>query len=284
MGDFMINSINKFTATSLLKVKSEGKKISMLTAYDYPMAKLLDEAGIDCILVGDSLGMVVLGYESTLQVTVDDIVHHCKAVSRGTKRALVIADMPFLSYHINVEDSVRNAGRMIQEGGASAVKLEGGSNVIDKIKAIINAQIPVIGHLGLTPQSINMLGGYKVQGTKSEQVKRLIEEAELLQQAGVLAIVLECIPEKVGKLISEKLDIPTIGIGAGKYCDGQVLVTQDMLGIYSDFKPKFVKQYAQLGNIINNACLQYISEVQQQQFPDAEHSFKIDDEVLSELY
>jgi 3-methyl-2-oxobutanoate hydroxymethyltransferase len=280
----MINSINKFTATSLLKVKSEGKKISMLTAYDYPMAKLLDEAGIDCILVGDSLGMVVLGYESTLQVTVDDIVHHCKAVSRGTKRALVIADMPFLSYHINVEDSVRNAGRMIQEGGASAVKLEGGSNVIDKIKAIINAQIPVIGHLGLTPQSINMLGGYKVQGTKSEQVKRLIEEAELLQQAGVLAIVLECIPEKVGKLISEKLDIPTIGIGAGKYCDGQVLVTQDMLGIYSDFKPKFVKQYAQLGNIINNACLQYISEVQQQQFPDAEHSFKIDDEVLSELY
>jgi 3-methyl-2-oxobutanoate hydroxymethyltransferase len=284
MGDFMINSINKFTATSLLKAKSEGKKISMLTAYDYPMAKLLDEAGIDCILVGDSLGMVVLGYESTLQVTVDDIVHHCKAVSRGTKRALVIADMPFLSYHINVEDSVRNAGRMIQEGGASAVKLEGGSNVIDKIKAIINAQIPVIGHLGLTPQSINMFGGYKVQGTKSEQVKRLIEEAELLQQAGVLAIVLECIPEKVGKLISEKLDIPTIGIGAGKYCDGQVLVTQDMLGIYSDFKPKFVKQYAQLGNIINNACLQYISEVQQQQFPDAEHSFKIDDEVLSELY
>ncbi|OGO78260.1 MAG: 3-methyl-2-oxobutanoate hydroxymethyltransferase [Clostridiales bacterium GWB2_37_7] len=280
----MATSINKFTAASFHKAKSDGKKISMLTAYDYPMAKLLDEAGIDCILVGDSLGMVVLGYESTLQVTVDDMVHHCRAVARGTKKALVIADMPFLSYHISIEESIRNAGRLIQEGGASAVKLEGGSNVLDKIKAIIDAQIPVIGHLGLTPQSINMLGGYKVQGTKLEQVKKLIEEAELLQQAGVHAIVLECVPEKVAKLISEKLEIPTIGIGAGKYCDGQVLVTQDMLGIYSDFKPKFVKQYAQLGNIIHNACLQYISEVQEQQFPNAEHSFSIDDEVLSKLY
>ncbi|MDF2893173.1 MAG: panB [Clostridia bacterium] len=280
----MSTSINKFTTTSFLKAKKEGKKISMLTAYDYPMAKLLDEAGIDCLLVGDSLGMVVLGYETTLQVTVDDIIHHCKAVARGAKRAHITADMPFLSYHISVEESVRNAGRLIQEGGASAVKLEGGRNVIDNIKAIVNAQIPVMGHLGLTPQSINMLGGYKVQGTTLDQSKKLIEEAELLQQAGVFSIVLECVPEKLAKLISEKLDIPTIGIGAGKYCDGQVLVTQDMLGIYSDLKPKFVKQYAQLGNTISSACTQYISETQQQQFPAAEHSFTIDDEILAKLY
>lgn len=275
---------NKFTAASFRKAKIEGRKISMLTAYDYPMAKLLDDAGIDCLLVGDSLGMVVLGYESTLQVTVDDIIHHSRAVARGAKRALVIADMPFLSYHINVEESVRNAGRMIQEGGASAVKLEGGSNVIDNIRAIVAAQIPVIGHLGLTPQSINMFGGYKVQGTSLEQVKKIISDAELLQEAGVAAIVLECIPEKLAKLLSEKLEIPTIGIGAGKYCDGQVLVTQDMLGIYSDFKPKFVKQYAQLGGTISNACQQYITEIQLQQFPSEEHSFAIEEEILSKLY
>jgi 3-methyl-2-oxobutanoate hydroxymethyltransferase len=280
----MDTSIKKFTIASFLKAKKDGKKISMLTAYDYPMAKLLDEAGTDCLLVGDSLGMVVLGYQTTLQVTVDDMIHHCKAVARGTKRAHITVDMPFLSYHISVEESIRNAGRLIQEGGAHAVKIEGGSNVIDKIKAIVNAQIPVMGHLGLTPQSINMLGGYKVQGTNLLQAQKLIEEAELLQQAGVFAIVLECVPEKLAKLISEKLEIPTIGIGAGKYCDGQVLVTQDMLGIYSDFKPKFVKQYANLGDIISRASMQYITEVQQQQFPDIEHSFTIDDEILAKLY
>jgi 3-methyl-2-oxobutanoate hydroxymethyltransferase len=280
----MDTSIKKFTIASFLKAKKDGKKISMLTAYDYPMAKHLDEAGTDCLLVGDSLGMVVLGYETTLQVTVDDMIHHCKAVTRGTKRAHITVDMPFLSYHISVEESIRNAGRLIQEGGAHAVKMEGGSNVIDKIKAIVNAQIPVMGHLGLTPQSINMLGGYKVQGTNLLQAQKLIEEAELLQQAGVFAIVLECVPEKLAKLISEKLEIPTIGIGAGKYCDGQVLVTQDMLGIYSDFKPKFVKQYANLGDIISKASMQYITEVQQQQFPDIEHSFTIDDEILAKLY
>lgn len=275
---------NKFTVPSLLQAKKEGRKISMLTAYDYPMAKLLDESGIDCLLVGDSLGMVVLGYESTLQVTVDDIIHHTKAVVRGTKRALVIADMPFLSYHISVEESVRNAGRLIQEGGASAVKLEGGSNIIDKVQAIINAQIPVVGHLGLTPQSVNILGGYKVQGTSLELAKKIIADAELLQQAGVCAIVLECIPEKLAKLLSERLEIPTIGIGAGAHCDGQVLVTQDMLGIFSDFKPKFVKQYTKLGSIITDTCQQYISEIQLQQFPKAEHSFSMDDEILSKLY
>lgn len=280
----MSNVNSKFTAASFGKAKEAGKKITMLTAYDYPTAKLLDEAGIDCLLVGDSLGMVVLGYDTTLQVTVDDIIHHSRAVARGSKRALVIADMPFLSYHISIEDSIKNAGRLIQEGGASAVKLEGGSNVIDKLEAILKAQIPVVGHLGLTPQSINILGGFKVQGTNLEQVQKLIREAELLQQAGVCALVLECVPEKVAKLISERLTIPTIGIGAGKYCDGQVLVIQDMLGIYSDFKPKFVKQYAQIGLSIDAACKQYITEVQKQQFPDSEHSFSIDDEILSKLY
>ena len=279
-----MNTNKKFTAASFMKAKKEGKKISMLTAYDYPMAKLLDEAGLDCVLVGDSLGMVVLGYESTLQVTVEDIIHHSRAVARGAKRALVIADMPFLSYHISVEESVRNAGRLIQEGGASAVKLEGGSNVIEKVRAIVNAQIPVVGHLGLTPQSINVFGGYKVQGTTLEQVKKIIADAELLQEAGICALVLECVPEKLAKLMSEKLDIPTIGIGAGKYCDGQVLVTQDMLGMYSDLKPKFVKQYAQLGSVIDEACRRYIDEIQLQQFPQEEHSFTISDEILAKLY
>lgn len=277
-------SINKFTATSFLKAKKEGKKITMLTAYDYSTAKLLDEAGIDSLLVGDSLGMVMLGYESTLQVTVNDMIHHCKAVVRGTKKSMVIADMPFLSYHISIEESVRNAGRLIQEGGVSAVKLEGGANIIDMVKAIIKAQIPVMGHLGLTPQSINVFGGYKIQGTNLEQIKKMIEDAELLQQAGVFAIVLECVPEKVATLISERLQIPTIGIGAGAGCDGQVLVSQDMLGIYTDLKPKFVKEYAQLGNAIKDACQQYISEVVNQKFPTVEHSFPIDAEILTKLY
>ncbi|MGB7606657.1 MAG: 3-methyl-2-oxobutanoate hydroxymethyltransferase [Lutisporaceae bacterium] len=277
-------SINKFTATSFLKAKKEGKKITMLTAYDYSTAKLLDEAGIDSLLVGDSLGMVMLGYESTLQVTVDDMIHHCKAVVRGTKKSMVVVDMPFLSYHISIEESIRNAGRLIQEGGANAVKLEGGANIIDMVKAIIKAQIPVMGHLGLTPQSINVFGGYKVQGTNLEQIKKMIEDAELLQQAGVFAIVLECVPEKVATLISERLQIPTIGIGAGAGCDGQVLVSQDMLGIYTDLKPKFVKEYAQLGNAIKDACQQYISEVVNQKFPTVEHSFPIDAEILTKLY
>lgn len=277
-------SINKFTVTSFLKAKKEGKKITMLTAYDYSTAKLLDEAGIDSLLVGDSLGMVMLGYESTLQVTLDDMIHHCKAVVRGTKKSMVVADMPFLSYHISIEESVRNAGRLIQEGGANAVKLEGGANIIDMVKAIIKAQIPVMGHLGLTPQSINVFGGYKVQGINQEQIKKMIEDAELLQQAGVFAIVLECVPEKVAALISERLQIPTIGIGAGAGCDGQVLVTQDMLGIYADLKPKFVKEYAQLGNAIKEACQQYISEVVEQKFPTAEHSFSIDENIMTKLY
>lgn len=277
-------STNKFTVSSFLEFKKSGKKISMLTAYDYSTAKLLDEAGVDSLLVGDSLGMVVLGYENTLKVTVDEMLHHCRAVARGTNRAFVIGDMPFLSYHVSVEESIRNAGRFIQEGNVQAVKLEGGKDILDKIKAIIRAQIPVIGHLGLTPQSVNMMGGFKVQGKSLEQAKKLIEDALLLQEAGVSAIVLECVPEKLAKIISEKLEIPTIGIGAGRNCDGQVLVIQDMLGMYSDFKPKFVKQYAKLGDTMKEACKDYIEELQEGLFPANEHTFSIDDEVLSKLY
>lgn len=274
----------KFTVSSFLKAKKSGEKISMLTAYDYSTSKLLDEANVDSLLVGDSLGMVMLGYENTLQVTIDDMIHHCKAVTRGAKRAMVVGDMPFLSYHVSVEDSIRNAGRLVQEGGAHAVKLEGGTEVIDKIRAIVSAQIPVIGHLGLTPQSINMFGGFKVQGKNEQQAKRIIEDALLLQEAGVFAIVLECVPEKLAKLISEKLEIPTIGIGAGKYCDGQVLVTQDMLGMYTDFVPKFVKQYTNLSEAIKEATKGYIDEMNQGIFPAKEHTFSIDDEVLEKLY
>jgi len=274
----------KFTVSSFQEAKRAGEKISMLTAYDYSTAKILDDAGIDCLLVGDSLGMVMLGYEDTLQVTMDDMIHHSRAVARGVKRAMVVGDMPFLSYHISAEESVRNAGRLIQEGKAHAVKLEGGRDVIDKVSAIVKAQIPVMGHLGLTPQSVNMFGGFKVQGKSEEQARKIIEDALLLQEAGVFAIVLECVPEKLAKLITEKLQIPTIGIGAGKYCDGQVLVIQDMLGMYSDFKPKFVKQYAGLSHVIKDAVKTYAMEVQESQFPGNEHTFTMDEEVLEKLY
>lgn len=274
----------KFTVSSFVEAKKKNEKISMLTAYDYSTAKLLDQAGVDTLLVGDSLGMVMLGYENTLQVTMEDMLHHTKAVSRGVKRAMIIADMPFLSYHISVEEAIRNAGRFIQEAGAQAVKLEGGKNVIDQIKGIIAAQIPVLGHLGLTPQSVNMFGGFKVQGKDVEAAERIIEEALMLQEAGVFSIVLECVPEKLAKIISEKLYIPTIGIGAGKYCDGQVLVIQDMLGMYSDFVPKFVKQYASVGERIIEAVKSYDEEVKTSTFPEEKHTFKISDDVLEKLY
>ncbi len=275
---------NKFTISSFLKSKKRNKKITMLTAYDYSTAKLLDKAGIDSLLVGDSLGMVILGYDNTLQVKLEDIIYHCRAVSRGAKRALVIGDMPFLSYHINSEQSVKNAGRIIQEGNAHAVKLEGGENIIDSIKAIVKAQIPVIGHLGLTPQSINMYGGFKVQGKTEKQAKKIIQDAKKLQNAGVFALVLECIPEKLSKIITKELDIPTIGIGAGRYCDGQVLVTQDMLGMYTNFTPKFIKKYANLSDTIKTATINYIKEVNDCTFPTSEHIFNIDEEVIDKLY
>jgi 3-methyl-2-oxobutanoate hydroxymethyltransferase len=276
--------MKKITTKSFLEMKSKEEKITMLTAYDYSTAKLVDTVGIESILVGDSLGMTMLGYDDTLKVTVEDIIHHTKAVVRGTKRALVIADMPFLSYHISIEESIRNAGRMIQEGGAHAVKLEGGRNVIDKIEGIIKAQIPVCGHLGLTPQSVNMMGGFKVQGKNIKAAKELIEDALLLEKAGVFAIVLEGIPAKLAKIISEKLTIPTIGIGAGKDCDGQVLVIQDMLGMYSDFTPKFVKKYAELNKEMASSIENYIEDVKNESFPEEKHTFSIDEEVIDKLY
>lgn len=276
--------MKKITTKSFFEMKKNNEKITMLTAYDYSTAKLLDNAGVESILVGDSLGMTMLGYDDTLKVTVDDILHHTKAVKRGVKNAFIIADMPFLSYHISIEDTIRNAGRMIQEGGAQGVKLEGGREVSDKINALIDAKIPVCGHLGLTPQSVNMMGGFKVQGKSEEAAKMLIEDALLLQELGVFAIVLEGIPAKLAKIISEKLDIPTIGIGAGKECDGQVLVIQDMLGMYSDFTPKFVKKYATLNKDIEGAVSSYIKEVKDMSFPEKKHTFKIDDDVLEKLY
>jgi 3-methyl-2-oxobutanoate hydroxymethyltransferase len=276
--------MTKVTTTTFHDKKVAGEKITVLTAYDYSMAKILDEAGVDCLLVGDSLGMTMLGYDDTLSVTMDDMIHHTKAVRRGTKNAMVVADMPFLSYHISDEEAVRNAGRFIKEAGANAVKLEGGFAVKSKIEAIVAAQIPVMGHIGLTPQSVNMFGGFKVQGKSEAQARMLVEEAKLLEAIGCYSIVLECVPEKLARLISEQLTIPTIGIGAGAGCDGQVLVIQDVLGMYTALTPKFVKQYANLKEIIENAVIHYCEDIKSGQFPEEKHTFKMDDEVIKKLY
>ena len=275
----MKNSVSTF-----LKAKKNNEKLSMLTAYDYSTAKLIDETGINGILVGDSLGMVCLGYKDTLSVTMEDMIHHTRAVSRGTENALVVGDMPFMSYHTSVYDAVVNAGRLIKEGHAGAVKLEGGAKVIDQIEAIVNAQIPVMGHLGLTPQSINMFGGFKVQGKSEENARRLIEDAKKLEQAGVFAIVLECIPAKLAEIITNELSVPTIGIGAGSGCNGQILVYQDMLNMFSDFKPKFVKIFANVGDLMKNGIKSYIKDVSNGTFPAEEHTFKISEETLKKLY
>ena len=274
----------KNTAVTFKQAKERNEKLTMLTAYDYSTAKIIDEAGINGILVGDSLGMVCLGYEDTLSVTMEDMIHHTKAVSRGVKNTLVVADMPFMSYQTSVYDAVVNAGRLIKEGRAHVVKLEGGIEVCDKIEAIVKASIPVMAHIGLTPQSVNAFGGFKVQGKDEEAAKRLIEEAIAVEKAGAFAVVLECVPAKLAKIISEKLTIPTIGIGAGSDCDGQILVYQDMLGMYSDFTPKFVKKYENLGEKMNIAFKKYIDEVKDGVFPAEEHSFKINDEVIEKLY
>ncbi len=274
---------NKVTVSTFQKMKDNKEKITMLTAYDYTNAKLLDEAGIDAILVGDSLGMVMLGYPDTTRVTMEDMLHHTKAVARGVKHAMVISDLPFLSYHTGIYDAVKNAGVLIQQGYAQAVKLEGGSEVVDEVKAIIKAGIPVMGHLGLTPQSVHKFGGYGVQGKTASQAKKLIEDAQLLQDAGVFAIVLECVPYKLAEIISENLSIPTIGIGAGGGCDGQVLVSMDMLGMYKDMTPKFVKEYALIGQKIKAGVASYIQEVKNGVFPTTEHSFTIDEDVLKQV-
>ena len=274
----------KNTSVTFKESKKNGEKLTMLTAYDYTTAKLLDESGVDSILVGDSLGMVVLGYDDTLSVTMEDMIHHSAAVARGAKNALVITDMPFMSYQTSVYDAAVNAGRLVKEGKAQAVKLEGGIEFCEHIKAIVKASIPVCAHIGLTPQSINAFGGFKVQGKGKQEAQRLLDEARAVEEAGAFAVVLECVPAKLAKKISESISIPTIGIGAGAGCDGQVLVYQDMLAMYSDFKPKFVKQYAQIGSVMKEAFRQYIDEVKSGAFPSEEHTFKIDDDIIEKLY
>jgi 3-methyl-2-oxobutanoate hydroxymethyltransferase len=265
------------------EMKRNGEKIAMLTCYDYSTAKIIDSAGIPLILVGDSLGMVMLGYESTLPVTMDVMIHHTKAVVRGTQHAMVIGDMPFMTYQVNAEDAMRNAGRFLQEGGAQAVKLEGGATVADKVKRIVDSGIPVVGHIGLTPQSVNQLGGHRVQGKTLEVASRLIEDARALEAAGAFAIVLETIPAPLAALITERVDVPTIGIGAGAGCDGQVQVINDILGSYSDFVPKHTKQYVRLTDVIKNAVTDYQNEVKAGSFPTEKNSFDMDESVLRDL-
>ncbi len=274
----------KNTVITFKEAKKNNDKLTMLTAYDYSTAKIIDESGINAILVGDSLGMVCLGYEDTLSVTMEDMIHHGRAVARGAKNALVVIDMPFMSYQTSVYDAVVNAGRLMKEGRAQAVKLEGGKEVVEQIRAIVNASIPVMGHIGLTPQSVNAFGGFKVQGKSEEAARRLIEEAKAIEDAGAFAVVLECVPAKLAELISKQISIPTIGIGAGAGCDGQVLVYQDMLGMYSDFVPKFVKQYAKLGEDMNAAFKEYIREVKDGVFPAKNHTFTINEEIIDKLY
>jgi 3-methyl-2-oxobutanoate hydroxymethyltransferase len=273
----------RITVNTIKEMKQRAEKIAMLTAYDYSTAKLVDEAGIPLILVGDSLGMVVLGYESTIPVTMEEMLHHTKAVVRGTRQAMVIGDMPFMTYHISVEDALRNAARFIQEGGAQAVKLEGGVTVAEKVKKIVDCGIPVMGHIGLTPQSIHQFGGHKVQGKTPEAAARLLEDAQALEEAGAFSVVLETVPAQLARLITKKISIPTIGIGAGIDCDGQVQVINDILGSYTDFVPRHAKQYAKLTDIISRAVTDYQNEVKAGSFPTDKHSSSIDESLLAAL-
>ena len=274
----------KNTVLTFQQAKENGEKLTMLTAYDYSTAKLIDEAGVNSILVGDSLGNVILGYEDTISVTMEDMIHHGAAVARGAKNALVVIDMPFMSYQTSVYDALVNAGRLMKEGRGDAVKLEGGVEVCPQIKAIVDAGIPVCAHIGLTPQSINAFGGFKVQGKSEAAAKKLLEDAKAVEEAGAFAVVIEGVPAKIAALITEQLHIPTIGIGAGKDCDGQVLVYQDMLGMFSDFTPKFVKRYANIGEVMKEAFQNYIKQVQDGVFPAEENTYKVDDSVIEKLY
>jgi len=268
-------------------MKRQGEKIVMLTAYDYPSARIADQAGVDMILVGDSLGMVVLGYDDTIKVTLDDMLHHSKAVARGTERAMVVTDLPFMTYQTSVEDAMRNSGRLLQEGGAQAVKLEGGAHMAETVRRLVQVGIPVVGHIGLTPQSINQLGGYKVQGRTPQEAERLLEDAIALQQAGAFCIVLETVPAPLAELITQRLAIPVIGIGAGAACDGQVLVWHDLLSYHTSFLtrhiPRHVKEYAQVGEDMRRAIEQYAAEVRDGSFPTQEQSFQMSKEALAEL-
>lgn len=270
IGDRMRDKVTKAT---ILDMKRKGEKIVALTSYDYLCTRIVDESGVDLILVGDSLGMVVLGFENTLPVTMEEIVHHCKAVSRAKPKALMAADMPFMSYQASVEDAVRNAGRLVKEGGAECVKLEGGERYVPVIEAIVHASIPVIGHLGLTPQSVHQFGGYRVQGKDSESAGELLKDAVALEKAGCFSIVLEGIPWQLARRITEALGIPTIGIGAGPYCSGQILVVHDMLGIHEKPLPRFVKKYDELGLRMKEAVSNYVREVKEGRFPGMEHSY-----------
>ena len=273
----------KVTTLTYRQKKERGELITMLTAYDYPTAMAMDKAGVDSILVGDSLGMVVLGYENTLQVTMEDMLHHCRAVARGAKSALLIGDMPFMSYQVSVEEATRNAGCFLQQGGMDAVKLEGGRERADAIRSITSAGIPVVGHLGLTPQSVNQLGGFRAQGKTALAAKRLVEDALILEEAGCFSIVLEAVPARLGELISKKISIPTIGIGAGAGCDGQVLVTHDLLGLFDRFTPKFVKKYADFHNEMQKAFADYIEDVESRRFPAHEHTVEMKDDEWESL-
>ena len=273
----------RVTITEIKEMKQKKEKIPMLTAYDYVTAKMIDEAGVPLILVGDSLGNVILGYESTIPVTMEEMLHHTKAVVRGAKGALIIGDMPFMTYHISVSDALHNAARFIQEGGAQAVKLEGGEVVAEQVRRLVECGIPVMGHIGLTPQSIHQLGGFKVQGKAMEEAKKLLSDARILEEAGAFAIVLECIPAPLSKLITQKLAIPTIGIGAGLDCDGQVLVISDMLGLYTEFVPKHAKQYARLAGEIKSAVASYVSEVKSRTFPTAAQSYTMDESLIDTI-
>ena len=273
----------RVTIGDIREMKQRGEKIPMLTAYDYAFAKIIDEAGVPLILVGDSLGMVMLGYESTIPVTMDEMIHHVKAVVRGTKHALVIGDMPFMTYHVSLEDTMRNAARFIQEGGAQAVKLEGGEVVADKVSRLVSCGIPVQGHIGLTPQSVNQLGGYKVVGKTAEVAVRLLNDARALEDAGAFSIVLECVPAPLSQLITERVSVPTIGIGAGKGCDGQVQVVSDILGLFTDFVPKHAKQYAKLNQTVTTAVTDYIAEVKAGHFPSPKQSYEMDKNILDQI-
>ena len=273
----------KVTTLTYRQKKERGEILTMLTAYDYPTALAMDKAGVDSILVGDSLGMVVLGYENTLPVTMEEMLHHCRAVSRGAKSALLVGDMPFMSYQVSVEEATRNAGRFLQHGGMDAVKLEGGRERADAIRSIVNAGIPVMGHLGLTPQSVNQLGGFRAQGKTAVAAKRLVEDALILEGAGCFAIVLESVPARLAELISKKISIPTIGIGAGAGCDGQVLVTHDLLGLFDRFTPKFVKKYANFHSEMQKAFGDFIEDVESKRFPAQEHTVEMDDKEWESL-
>ncbi len=270
----------KNTVLTLQKQKKEGNKITMLTAYDYSTAKLVNDAGIEMILVGDSLGMTMLGYEDTLPVTMEDMIHHTRAVTRATSETFVVADMPFMSYQTSVYDAVYNAGRLIKEGGAQAVKLEGGAAVCEQIRAIVDASIPVCAHIGMTPQSVNTMGGFKVQGKNIDVAKKIVEDAKKVEEAGAFMVVLECVPAKLAAYVTEQLSIPTIGIGAGAGCDGQVLVYQDMLNMFGGHQAKFVKHFAQIGEAMKAGFKAYAEEVKAGSFPAKEHTYKIDDEVM----